>query len=155
MNKYITSIIIAVLLVGSTNVAQADHHGDHSKTNKVSKAKAKPTPKKAKPTDARTKARKAYVEAAKKIKEAVEAGKLTEEQAKEKYAALRKRMATRSSRADILKRFDKNKDGKLDDKEKAAARKAMSERKKSSGKRGPKRGERGGNKKRERRPRRK
>jgi len=126
MKTYIKLIITAALLLGGVTVAQADHP---HKTNKVAQAKAKPAPKKADPREAR----KRYVAAAKKIKEAVKAGKLTEAQAKERYTALRKRMAadansrTAGRRADILKKFDKNKDGKLDDKEKAAARKAAAE----------------------------
>ena len=56
---------------------------------------------------------------------------------------------TAGRRADILKKFDKNKDGKLDDKEKAAARKATAEwRKKAAAKRpsaeGRKKGRRSG-----------
>lgn len=147
MKTYIKLIIVTALLLGGTTVAQADHH---HKTNKVAQAKAKPTPKKADPKEAR----KRYAAAAKKIKEAVKAGKLTEAQAKERYTALRKRMAGHTNsrtagRADILKKFDKNKDGKLDDKEKAAARKATAEwRKKAAAKRpsaeGRKRGRRTG-----------
>ena len=128
MKQYVQIIIAAALLLGTTAV-QADHH---NKTNKVAApkkaSKAKPTPKKPNPTEARKK----YAEAVKKIIEAVKAGKLTEKQAKEKYAALRKKMApqrARASKAGILKRFDKNKDGKLCDNEKAAMRKAMAERK--------------------------
>ena len=124
MIKYIKYIIVVALLLGGARVAQADHH---HKTNKVTEAKSKPTPNKADPREARKK----YAAAVKKIREAVKAGKLTETQAKEKYTALRKKMAghtnsrTAGRRADILKRFDKNKDGKLDDKEKSAVRKAM------------------------------
>ena len=148
MKTYIKLIITAALLLGGVTVAQADHH---HKTNKVAHAKAKPAPQKADPREAR----KRYATAAKKIKEAVKAGKLTEAQAKEKYTALRKRMAghtnsrTAGRRTDILKKFDKNKDGKLDDKEKAAARKATTEwRKKAAAKRpsaeGRKKGRRSG-----------
>ena len=135
MKIYIKLIVVAALLLGGVTVAQADHH---HKTNKVAQAKGKPAPKKADPREARKK----YAAAVKKIREAVKAGKLTEAQAKEKYAALRKRMAghtnsrTAGRRADILKKFDKNKDGKLDDKEKSAARKATTEwRKKAAAKR--------------------
>ena len=135
MKTYIKLSIGAALLLGGASVAQADHH---HKTNKVTEAKGKPAPKKADPREARKK----YAAAVKKIREAVKAGKLTEAQAKEKYTALRKKMAghtnsrTAGRRADIVKRFDKNKDGKLDDKEKAAARKATSEwRKKAAAKR--------------------
>ena len=148
MIKYIKLIIVAALLLGGASVAQADHH---HKTKKVAEAKGKPAPKKADPREARKK----YAAAVKKIREAVKAGKLTEAQAKEKYTALRKKMAghtnsrTAGRRADILKRFDKNKDGKLDDKEKVAARKATAEwRKKAAAKRpsaeGRKRGRRSG-----------
>ena len=119
-SKLITGIsIAAALFVSGVNV-QADHHGSHSKTNKVDRVKSKVKP---------TKARESYSASAKKIKEAVEAGKLTKEQARKKYTELRKKMAkARTSRADILKRFDRNKDGKLDEKEKTQARKAMSSR---------------------------
>jgi len=133
MNTYIKLIIVGALLLGASSI-QADHHGNHSKTNKVHSAKNKPaTKKKVDPKVAE--ARKKYVEAAKKIKEAVKAGKLTEKQAKAKYAELRKKMAPNraSSKAATLKRFDKNKDGKLNDNEKAAMRKAMAERRKKSG----------------------
>ena len=144
MKKYIklitcASIIIALALLTSGVSVQAH---DHSKTNKVDrvKSKTKPTGKKPNPTEAR----RAYAAAAKKIKEAVEAGKLTKEEAKKKYAELRKKMATaRTSRADIIKRFDKNKDGKLDEKERAEARKAMSSRSKRPEREGKKRSRRG------------
>ena len=139
MTKYIKTMIVAALVLGTTDVAQADHH----KTNKVAEAKGKPSPKKAAPSDAR----KRYAVAAKKIKDGVKAGKLTEKQAKEKLTALRKRYVAggssrRPSREDLVKKFDKNKDGKLDEKERAEARKAMSERrKKAAAKRTPKEGE--------------
>ena len=145
MNTYIKLIIVAALLLGGTSVAQADHHGDHSKTNRVDKVKIKPTAKKANSAEAR---KKRYALAAKKIKDGVKAGKLTEKQAKEKLEALKKRAwGDRSksrgpSREDLVKKFDKNKDGKLDEKERAAARKATSEwRKKAAAKRTPKKGE--------------
>jgi len=137
MTKYIKTVIIAALVLGATDAAQADSH----KTNKVAEAKGKPSPKKAVPSEAK----KRYAAAAKKIKEGVKAGKLTEKQAKEKLAALRKRAkgpSRRPSREDLIKKFDKNKDGKLDDKERAEARKGMVERrKKTSAKRTPKEGE--------------
>jgi|TARA_E500000305_G_scaffold108228_1_gene110087 hypothetical protein len=121
MKKYITFIITAALLLG-TSVVQADHH---SKTNKAATVKGKkPTAKKVNPNDAR----KRYAAAAKKIRDAVKAGKLTPQQAKEKQTALRKRMA--------LQRFDKNKDGKLCEKEQAAMKKALAERKNKDTKRG-------------------
>ena len=134
MKNYIKLIAIGALLLGGTTIVQSDQT---SKTNKRAEAKGKPTPKKADPREAR----KRYAAAVKKIREAQKAGKLTEAEAKEKYTALRKRMEgytnsrTSGRRADILKKFDKNKDGKLDDKERAEAQKAMSEwRKKSSAK---------------------
>ena len=109
MKNYIKLIAIGALLLGGTTIVQSDQT---SKTNKRAEAKGKPTPKKADPREAR-----------------------------KRYAALRKRMEgytnsrTSGRRADILKKFDKNKDGKLDDKERAEAQKAMSEwRKKSSAK---------------------
>ena len=123
MKKYITFIITAALLLG-TSVVQADHH---HKTNKVATAKAKkPGAKKVNPNDAR----KRYAAAAKKIRDAVKAGKLTPKEAKEKQTALRKRM--------VLQRFDKNKDGKLCEKEQAAMKKALAERKNKDAKRGSK-----------------
>lgn len=132
MKNYIRLITVTALLLGGATIVQSDQT---AKTNKVEKSK--PTPKKADPREVRKK----YAAAVKKIREAQKAGKLTEAEAKEKYTALRKKMAghtnsrTSGRRADILKRFDKNKDGKLDDKEKAEAQKAMSEwRKKSSSK---------------------
>jgi hypothetical protein len=141
MTKYIKTMIVAALVLGTTDVAQADHH----KTNKVAEAKGKPSPKKATPIEAR----KRYAAAAKKIKDGVKAGKLTEKQAKEKLTALRKRVSgtsrensRRPSREDFVKKFDKNKDGKLDEKERAEARKGMAEwRKKAAAKRTPKEGE--------------
>ena len=85
--------------------------------------------------------REGYAAAAKRIKEAVKAGKITEAQGKERLAAYRKRMGegrgdsgrSRQTREELMKRFDKNKDGKLDEDERAALRKAMSDR--DSGKR--------------------
>lgn len=129
MKKYITFIITAALLLGSS-VVQADHH---SKTNKAATVKGKkPTAKKVNPNDAR----KRYAAAAKKIRDAVKAGKLTPQQAKEKQTALRKRMA--------LQRFDKNKDGKLCEKEQAAMKKTLAERKGKLKRGKPDRRERGG-----------
>ena len=85
--------------------------------------------------------REGYAAAAKRIKEAVKAGKITEAQGKERLAAYRKRMGegrgdsgrSRQTREELMKRYDKNKDGKLDEDERAALRKAMSDR--DSGKR--------------------
>ena len=122
MKKYITFIIAAVFVLGA-NPARADHH---SKTNKVAQAKSKPTPNKAS-----AEARKKYAAAVKKIREAVKAGKLNEAEAKKKYAALRSKMVP--NRQALLKRFDKNKDGKLCDNEKAAMKKAMEARNKKRG----------------------
>ena len=137
MNKYIKLIIVAALLLGGVSIAQADHHGSHSKTNRVDKVKVKPAPKKANPAEVR---KKRHALAAKKIKDGVKAGKITEKQAKEKLAALRKSYVSgakgssrRPSREDLVKKFDKNKDGKLDEKERAAARKAMEARTKKRG----------------------
>ena len=87
--------------------------------------------------------REGYAAAAKRIKEAVKAGKITEAQGKERLAAYRKRMGegrgdsgrSRQTREELMKRYDKNKDGKLDEGERAALRKAMSDR--NSGKRSP------------------
>ena len=84
-----------------------------------------------------------YDAVAKNLREQVKAGKITEEQARERLGQLRKRMAqansdnnkserSRGSREKLMKEFDKNKDGKLDEKERAALRKEMS----SSGRRG-------------------
>ena len=101
--------------------------------------------------------RERYQIAAKKIQEDLKAGKITEEQARERQQALRKRLAqsagrggdrdtdrSRSSRESLMKEFDKNKDGKLDEAERNALRKAMSERSRSRGgdRRGGERGER-------------
>jgi len=137
MTKYIKLIIVAALLLGGVSIAQADHHGSHSKTNRVDKVKVKPAPKKANPAEVR---KKRHALAAKKIKDGVKAGKITEKQAKEKLAALRKSYVSgakgssrRPSREDLVKKFDKNKDGKLDEKERAAARKAMEARTKKRG----------------------
>ena len=87
--------------------------------------------------------REGYAAAAKRIKEAVKAGKITEAQGNERLAAYRKRMGegrgdsgrSRQTREELMKRYDKNKDGKLDEDERAALRKAMSDR--NSGKRSP------------------
>jgi hypothetical protein len=87
--------------------------------------------------------REGYAAAAKRIKEAVKAGKITEAQGKERLAAYRKRMGegrgdsgrSGQTREELMKRYDKNKDGKLDEDERAALRKAMSDR--NSGKRSP------------------
>ena len=112
--------------------------------------------------------RERYAAAAMKIKEAVKAGKITEAQGKERLAAYRKRMGegrgdsgrSRQTREELMKRYDKNKDGKLDEDERAALRKAMSDR--NSGKRSPgsddknakrKRPGQGNKKKAERKPR--
>lgn len=122
MKKYIIFIIATALLLGA-NVVQADH----PKTNKVTTVQGKkPTIKKVNPNDAR----KRYAAAVKKIRDAVKAGKLTPHQAREKQTALRKRMA--------LQRFDKNKDGKLCEKEQVAMKKALAERKNKNTKRGGK-----------------
>lgn len=103
--------------------------------------------------------RERYQIAAKKIQEDLKAGKITDEQARERQQALRKRLAqsagrggdrdtdrSRSSRESLMKEFDKNKDGKLDEAERNALRKAMSERSRSRGERGERseRGRRGG-----------
>ena len=80
--------------------------------------------------------REGYAAAAKRIKEAVKAGKITEAQGKERLAAFRKRLGegrgdsgrSRQTREELMKRYDKNKDGKLDEDERAALRKAMSDR---------------------------
>ena len=101
--------------------------------------------------------RERYQIAAKKIQEDLKAGKITEEQARERQQALRKRLQSvdrggdrdtdrsRSSRESLMKEFDKNNDGKLDEAERNALRKAMSERSRSRGgdRRGGERGERG------------
>ena len=103
--------------------------------------------------------RERYQIAAKKIQEDLKVGKITEAQARERQQALRKRLAqsagrggdrdtdrSRSSRESLMKEFDKNKDGKLDEAERNALRKAMSERSRSRGERGERseRGRRGG-----------
>ena len=103
--------------------------------------------------------RERYQIAAKKIQEDLKAGKITEAQARERQQALRKRLAqsagrggdrdtdrSRSSRESLMKEFDKNNDGKLDEAERNALRKAMSERSRSRGERGERseRGRRGG-----------
>ena len=80
--------------------------------------------------------RERYAAAAMKIKEAVKAGKITEAQGKDRLAAFRKRMGegrgdsgrSGQTREELMKRYDKNKDGKLDEDERAALRKAMSAR---------------------------
>ena len=80
--------------------------------------------------------RERYAAAAKRIKEAVKAGKITEAQGKERLAAFRKRLGegrgdsgrSGQTREELMKRYDKNKDGKLDEDERAALRKAMSAR---------------------------
>ena len=101
--------------------------------------------------------RERYQIAAKKIQEDLKAGKITEEQARERQQALRKRLQSagrggdrdtdrsRSSRESLMKEFDKNKDGKLDEAERNALRKAMTERFRNRGgdRRGGERGERG------------
>jgi len=99
------------------------------------------------PQEDQQKQRRARYDAAvKNIREQVKAGKVTEEQARERLGQLRKRMAqasdgdgqserSRGSRERLMKEFDKNKDGKLDEKERSALRKSMSERS-SSGRRG-------------------
>ena len=87
--------------------------------------------------------RERYAAAAMKINEAVKAGKITEAQGKERLAAFRKQLGegrgdsgrSRQTREELMKRYDKNKDGKLDEDERAALRKAMSDR--NSGKRSP------------------
>lgn len=87
--------------------------------------------------------RERYAAAAMRIKEAVKAGKITEAQGKERLAAYRKRMGegrddsgrSRQTREELMKRYDKNKDGKLDEDERAALRRAMSDR--NSSKRSP------------------
>ena len=80
--------------------------------------------------------RERYAAAALKIKEAVKAGKITEAQGKDRLAAFRKRLGegrgasgrSGQTREELMKRYDKNKDGKLDEDERAALRKAMSDR---------------------------
>ena len=100
-------------------------------------------------------ARERYAAVAKRISEGVKAGKITEEQGRERLAAFRKNMAegrrdsdsarpSRASREEITKRFDKNGDGKLDREEGAAARKAIAARR-GQGQGGSERGERSRN----------
>ena len=80
--------------------------------------------------------RERYAATAMKIKEAVKAGKITEAQGKDRLAAFRKRLGegrgdsgrSGQTREELMKRYDKNKDGKLDEDERAALRKAMSDR---------------------------
>jgi hypothetical protein len=80
--------------------------------------------------------RERYATAAMKIKEAVALGKITEAQGKDRLAAFRKRLGegrgdsgrSGQTREELMKRYDKNKDGKLDEDERAALRKAMSAR---------------------------
>ena len=97
--------------------------------------------------------------AGREIREAVKADKITEEQGRERMAALRKRVSqsqsrsgtTRDSdssrrggtdyRARLMKEYDKNGDGKLDEAEREAARKALSSRRNQS-RGGSERGER-------------
>ena len=91
--------------------------------------------------------------ATKQIRAAVKAGEITEEQGKERMAALRKRISqsqslSRNSRANsdndrssrggdyrarLMKEYDKNGDGKLDEAEREAARKALSSRRNRGG----------------------
>ena len=156
--KLITGMAIMMALLISKTQVQADHHGSHNKTNRVDVVKGKAT-KTSKPIDWRAKGAedaKKYFATVEKIRQAVKAGKLTEKEARKKIAELRKnnpwvssrkKGESRTNRADILRKFDKNKDGKLDEKERAEARKAISNRnKKSETKRKPRKG----NKKRER-----
>ena len=94
-------------------------------------------------------AKERYAAVAKRIHAGVKAGKITEEQGRERLAAFRKSMSSgrgdsdssRLSREEITKRFDKNGDGKLDREEGLAARKAMATRR-GQGQGGPERGER-------------
>ena len=72
----------------------------------------------------------------------MKAGEITEKQGKERMAALRKRASQSQSRSDsdisrrggndyrarLMKEYDKNGDGKLDEAEREAARKALSSR---------------------------
>jgi hypothetical protein len=136
--KLITGIAIVMALLISGAQVQADHHGNHNKTNRVDVVKGKPT-KTGKTVDWRAKGAedgKKYFAAMQKIRKAVKSGELTEKEARKKITELRKknpwvsnrdRGQSRSGRAEI---FDKNKDGKLDEKERAEARKAMSDRSK-------------------------
>jgi hypothetical protein len=97
-----------------------------------------------------------YEIASKKIQADLKAGKITEAQARERQQALRKRLAqssgrgvdrdsdrSGSSREGLMKEFDKNKDGKLDEAERNALRKAMTERFRSRGGESGERSERG------------
>ena len=97
-----------------------------------------------------------YEIASKKIQADLKAGKITEAQARERQQALRKRLAqssgrggdrdsdrSGSSREGLMKEFDKNKDGKLDEAERNALRKAMTERFRSRGGERSERGRRG------------
>ena len=139
--KLITGIAIVMALLISGAQVQADHHGNHNKTNRVDVVKGKPT-KTGKTVDWRAKGAedgKKYFAAMQKIRKAVKSGELTEKEARKKIKELRKknpwvsnrdRGQSRSGRAEIFKKFDKNKDGKLDEKERAEARKAMSDRSK-------------------------
>ncbi len=93
--------------------------------------------------------------ARKQISAAMKAGEITEEQGKERMAALRKRASQSQSRSDsdisrrggndyrarLMKEYDKNGDGKLDEAEREAARKALSSRRNQS-RGGSERGER-------------
>jgi len=91
--------------------------------------------------------------ATKQIRAAVKAGEITEEQGKERMAALKKRISQSQSRsgnsransdndrssrggdyrARLMKEYDKNGDGKLDEAEREAARKALSSRRNRGG----------------------
>ncbi|HJO09005.1 MAG TPA: hypothetical protein QGH16_04090 [Verrucomicrobiota bacterium] len=96
--------------------------------------------------------REQYAAMAKKLREGVKAGKLTEKQAKEKLTDYRKKLAqgqsgsdrSRQTREELMKRYDKNGDGKLDERERAALRKSLSGRRGQRGAdaRGGERGER-------------
>lgn len=137
--KLITGIAIIMALLISGVQVQADHHGNHNKTNRVDVVKGKPA-KTNKTVDWRAKGAedgKKYFAAMQKIRKAAKSGELTEREARKKIAELRKknpwvskrdRSQSRSGRAEIFKKFDKNKDGKLDEKERAEARKVMSDR---------------------------
>ena len=148
--KIINSLAAAALLTVSLGVLQAEK----AKSTDAEPAKAKAAKKSdrssqraafikrfdkdgdGKLNDAERKAAGAarYAAAAIKIKESVNAGKITEAQGKERLAALRKRLGegrgdsgrSRQTREELMKRYDKNKDGKLDEDERAALRKAMS-----------------------------
>ena len=91
--------------------------------------------------------------ARKQISAAMKAGEITEEQGKERMAALKKRISQSQSRsgnsransdndrssrggdyrARLMKEYDKNGDGKLDEAEREAARKALSSRRNRGG----------------------